>query len=295
MRLALIGTGMMGERMGRRLLDAGHELAVYNRTAARTAALAAAGAAVAATPREAAAGAEVVVTMLADPDAVRALAYGADGLLAGMAGGALWIDLSTVSPDESREYAAAARERGLRMIDAPVSGSLTAADKGKLVFLAGGAAEDVASARPVFSALGRDHVHLGPSGAGSAGKLAVNVFLLAAMAAAAEAMRLGTSEGVDPAALLDGLTRTEIVPAWAAGKLERLREGDLRPAFTLALADKDLRLIEQTAAGSGLELPLLDAVRGLYAAAVAAGRGDLDFSAVEAEGPPVVAEGSPAS
>ena len=172
------------------------------------------------------------------------------------------------------------------MIDAPVSGSLTAADKGKLVFLVGGATNDVVSARPVFSALGRDSVHLGTSGAGSAGKLAVNAFLLAAMAAAAEAVRLGTAEGVDPAALLAGVTRTEIVPAWAVGKLERLQAGDLRPAFALALADKDLRLIEQTAAGSGVELPLLDACRGLYAAAVAAGRGDLDFSAVEAEGTP---------
>jgi len=286
MRLALIGTGMMGERMGRRLLDAGHELAVYNRTAARTAALAAAGAEVAATPREAAAGAEAVLTVLADPDAVRAVVYGDDGLLAGIDDGALWIDLSTVSPGDSRQYAAAAHERGVRMIDAPVSGSLTAADKGKLVFLVGGAANDVVSARPVFSALGRDSVHLGPSGAGSAGKLAVNAFLLAAMAAAVEAVRLGTAEGVDPAALLAGVTRTEIVPAWAVGKLERLQAGDLRPAFALALADKDLRLIEQTAAVSGVELPLLDAVRGLYAAAVAAGRGDLDFSAVEAEGTP---------
>ena len=285
MRLALIGTGMMGERMGRRLLDAGHGLAAYNRTAERTAGLAAAGAEVTATPREAAAGAEVVLTMLADPDAVRAVAYGDDGLLAGMGGGALWIDLSTVAPSDSREYSAAAHEHGVRMIDAPVSGSLTAADKGKLVFLVGGAATDVASARPVFSVLGRDSVHLGPSGAGSAGKLAVNAFLLAAMAAAAEAVRLGTAEGVDPAVLSAGLARTEIVPAWAVGKLERLREGDLRPAFSLALAVKDLRLIEQTAAGSGVALPLLDAARGLYAAAAAAGRGDLDFSAVEAEQP----------
>ena len=287
MRLALIGTGMMGERMGRRLLDAGHELAAYTRTTARTAALAAAGAAVAATPREAATGAEVVLTVLADPEAVRASAYGDDGLLAGMDDGALWIDVSTVSPGDSREYSVAARARGVRMIDAPVSGSLTAADKGKLVFLVGGAASDVVSARPVLSALGRDSVHLGPSGAGSAGKLAVNAFLLAAMAAAVEAVRLGTAEGIDPAALLAGLTRTEIVPGWAIGKLEHLQEGDLRPAFTLALAGKDLRLIEQTAAGSGVELPLLYAVRGLYAAAVAAGRGDLDFSAVEAEDAPV--------
>ena len=94
-------------------------------------------------------------------------------------------------------------------------------------------------------------------------------------------MRLGESEGVAPSALLAGLSRTEIMPAWAVGKLERLQEGDVRPQFSLALADKDLRLMEATAAGAGVELPLLDAVRGLYAAALAAGRGDLDFSTVE--------------
>jgi 3-hydroxyisobutyrate dehydrogenase-like beta-hydroxyacid dehydrogenase len=287
MRLALIGTGMMGERIGRRLLDAGHELAVHNRTVERTKALAASGAQVATTPRDAASRADVVLTMLADPAAVRAVAYGEDGLLAGLEGGSLWIDLSTVAPADSREFAAAAGERGVRMIDAPVSGSLGAAERGMLVVLAGGAEGDVAAARPVLDVLGRATVYLGASGAGSAGKLSVNAFLLSAMAAAVEALRLGANEGVEPSALLAGLSRTEIMPAWAVGKLERLQEGDLRPTFSLALADKDLRLMQATAEATGADLPLLDAVRGLYAAALAAGRGDLDFSAVEAgEAPP---------
>jgi len=285
MRLALIGTGLMGESMGRRLLDAGHDLAVYNRTAARTQGLAAAGAAVARTPRDAASGALAVLTMLADPAAVRVTAYGDEGFLAGMAAGSLWIDLSTVGPDDSREFAAAAQERGVGMVDAPVSGSLGAADRGTLVLLVGGAEEHVSAARPVFAVLGRAAFRLGPSGAGSAGKLAANAFLLATMAAGVEAVRLGTSLGIEPPDLLAALERTEIVPAWALAKLERLEEGDLRPAFTLALADKDLRLIEAAAAGAGESLPLVNAVRELYAGALAAGRGDLDFSAVEREAP----------
>jgi 3-hydroxyisobutyrate dehydrogenase-like beta-hydroxyacid dehydrogenase len=280
-KLALIGIGMMGERIGMRLLDAGHELAVYNRTSERTAGLAAAGAGVAATPRDAAAAADAALTIVADPAAVRAVAYGADGLLAGAAVGVLWLDLSTVAPDDAREFAAAARERGVRMLDAPVSGSLDAVEKGMLVILAGGAPEDVAAARPVLDVLGRATIHLGPSGAGSAGKLAVNAFLLTAMAAAEESVRLGLSEGVEPGALLAGLRCTEIMPPWALGKLERGEEGDLRPTFKLALAHKDLGLMERTAARAGLELPLLAAARGLYATALAAGRGELDFSAVE--------------
>jgi 3-hydroxyisobutyrate dehydrogenase-like beta-hydroxyacid dehydrogenase len=277
---------MMGERVGRRLLDAGHELAVYNRTSERTAGLAAAGARVARTPREAAAEADTVLTIVADPAAVRAVAYGDDGLLAGAAAGALWLDLSTVAPGDAREFAAAAREHGVRMLDAPVSGSLGAVEKGMLVILAGGAREDVVAARPVLDALSRATVHLGPSGAGSAGKLVVNAFLLTAMAAAVEAMRLGRSQGIEPGALLAGLRRTEIMPPWALGKLERLEGGGPRPAFTLALAYKDLGLMETTAASAGLELPLIDAARELYAAALAAGRGALDFSAVEEPQPP---------
>jgi 3-hydroxyisobutyrate dehydrogenase len=286
MRLALIGIGMMGERIARRLLDSGHELAVHNRTTERTRSLAGAGAIVADTPRDAAAGAEVVLTMLADPAAVRASAYGDDGFLAGMAAGSVWADLSTVAPGDAREFAAAARARGRGMLDAPVSGSPGAAERGTLVFLVGGAAEDLAAARPVFDLLGRAVVHLGVNGAGSAGKLAVNAFLLAAMAAGVEAVKLAAGEGIEPPAMLKALGRTEILPAWAIGKLERRGEGDLRPSFSLALADKDLRLIEATAAGSGVDLPLMAAVRGLYADALVAGRGDLDFSAVEVERPP---------
>jgi 3-hydroxyisobutyrate dehydrogenase-like beta-hydroxyacid dehydrogenase len=134
----------------------------------------------------------------------------------------------------------------------------------------------------VLDALGRTIVHLGPHGAGSAGKLAVNAFLLTAMAAAAEAMHLGRGEGIDPDALLTALRRTEIMPRWALGKLEQLEEGDPRPAFTLELAYKDLSLMERTARGAGLDLPLLEAARELYSAALATGRGGLDFSAVEA-------------
>jgi 3-hydroxyisobutyrate dehydrogenase-like beta-hydroxyacid dehydrogenase len=281
MKIALIGTGMMGERMGGRLLDAGHELTVYNRTRTRTAPLEARGAAVADTPRTAAAGAEFLVTMLADAAAVRATAQGDAGFL-GAPGGRLWIDMSTVSPAESRELAVEARRRGVRALDAPVSGSLGAAVKGMLVVFVGGPAEDVAAAKPLFEVLGRATLHMGPSGAGSATKLALNAFLLAAMVAGTEALRLGAADGVRREELLDAFARTEILPAWALGKLENLGEGEARTAFSLALADKDMRLVGETAAALGLELPLAKTVAGAYARALEAGLGERDFSAVGA-------------
>ncbi|MCX6363114.1 MAG: NAD(P)-dependent oxidoreductase [Actinobacteria bacterium] len=283
MKIALIGTGMMGERMGGRLLDAGHELAVYNRTRARTAALEARGAAVADTPRAAAAGSEFLITMLADAAALRATAQGESGFL-GAPGDRLWIDMSTVSPAESRELAAEAHLRGVRVLDAPVSGSLGAAVKGMLVILVGGPAEDVAAAKPLFDVLGRATLHLGPSGAGSATKLALNAFLLATMVAGSEALRLGSADGVRREKLLDAFARTEILPAWTLGKLESLGGGEVRTAFSLALADKDMRLVDETAAALELELPLAKTVAGVYARALAAGLGDRDFSAVDAAG-----------
>jgi len=281
MKIALIGAGMMGERMGGRLLDAGHELAVYNRTLARTAALEARGAAVADTPRAAAEGAAFLVTMLSDAAAVRATAQGETGFLAAP-GERLWVDMSTVSPVESRELAAEARRHRVRVLDAPVSGSLGAAVKGMLVILVGGAAEDVAAAKPLFDVLGRATLHMGPNGAGSATKLAVNAFLLATMVAGSEALKLGSAEGVRREELLEALARTEILPAWALGKLESLGAGEVRTAFSLALANKDMRLVDETAAAMGLELPLANTVAGVYARALAAGLGDRDFSAVDA-------------
>jgi len=281
MKIALIGAGMMGERMGGRLLDAGHELAVYNRTRARTAALEARGAVVADTPRAAAEGAAFLVTMLSDAAAVRATAQGETGFLAAP-GERLWVDMSTVSPVESRELAAEARRHRVRVLDAPVSGSLGAAVKGMLVILVGGAAEDVAAAKPLFDVLGRATLHMGPNGAGSATKLAVNAFLLATMVAGSEALKLGSAEGVRREELLEALARTEILPAWALGKLESLGAGEVRTAFSLALANKDMRLVDETAAAMGLELPLANTVAGVYARALAAGLGDRDFSAVDA-------------
>jgi|SRR5450756_1053895 len=281
MKIALIGAGMMGERMGGRLLDAGHELAVYNRTRARTAALEARGAAVADTPRAAAEGAAFLVTMLSDAAAVRATAQGETGFLAAP-GERLWVDMSTVSPVESRELAAEARRHRVRVLDAPVSGSLGAAVKGMLVILVGGAAEDVAAAKPLFDVLGRATLHMGPNGAGNATKLAVNAFLLATMVAGSEALKLGSAEGVRREELLEALARTEILPAWALGKLESLGAGEVRTAFSLALANKDMRLVDETAAAMGLELPLANTVAGVYARALAAGLGDRDFSAVDA-------------
>ncbi len=282
MRIALIGTGMMGERMGGRLLDAGHELAVYNRTRGRTAALEARGAAVAGTPRAAAEGAGFLITMLSDAGAVRATAQGDTGFLAAPGERSVGRHVDGVAGGVPGAGRGGASSRACALLDAPVSGSLGAAVKGMLVILVGGAAADVAAAKPLFDVLGRATLHMGASGAGSATKLAVNAFLLATMVASSEALRLGSAEGVQREELLQALARSEILPAWALGKLESLGGGEARTAFSLALADKDLRLVEETAAAAGLELPLTRLWPASTRAPWRRGWATRDFSAVDA-------------
>jgi len=181
------------------------------------------------------------------------------------AGERLWVDMSTVSPAESRDLAAEARRRGVRVLDAPVSGSLGAAVKGMLVILVGDPAHGP-KRRGQRHQAGGERVPSRDHGRGLRGAQA------------------RIREGVRREELLEALTRTEILPAWVLGKLESLGAGEMRTAFSLALADKDLRLIEETASAASLELPLAKAVAGVYARALEAGLGDRDFSAVDTAG-----------
>jgi 3-hydroxyisobutyrate dehydrogenase len=280
-RVAWIGLGAMGSRMARQLLAAGFEVAVWNRTPAKMGPLVAAGARAAASPRAAAEGAEVVVTMVADPEAVAAVASGPEGLLAAASHGFVWVDMSTIGPAAARRWAAAAREVGVAFLDAPVSGSLAAAEARQLVILVGGETADLRRAEPVLSALGRQVVHLGGVGLGQAAKVAINLVLATVVQAAAEGLRLAQGLGVDPEAFLGLL---EAGPAGAP--VVRLKAAPLRgepfaPQFALALMDKDLRLALEAARSAGcLPLPAAEAVAATYRAAVAQGLGAEDFAAI---------------
>src|SRR5579862_7987674 len=171
--IGLIGLGLMGRPMGANLLKAGFPLTVWNRTPGRTEALVAQGARAAATPREAAAASDVLLTIVSDPPALEQVLWGAEGALGGLRAGSVLVDSSTVSPALARRAAAACSERSVEFLDAPVTGGTWGAEKGELVMMVGGAPETMARVEPVFAAIAKRWIHLGPAGAGQTVKLAM--------------------------------------------------------------------------------------------------------------------------
>ncbi|MGC1108128.1 MAG: NAD(P)-dependent oxidoreductase, partial [Candidatus Acidiferrales bacterium] len=240
-RVAILGLGLMGTGMARRLLSKGFPVAVYNRSRPKAEALAADGAALAESPREAAAKARVVISIVADDAASRAVWLGEKGALASAAPGTVLIESSTLTTDWVREIAAAASRQKCGFLDAPVTGTKSHAASGELLFLVGGSAEALEAARPVLAAMSRDIVHLGPTGSGTVMKL-VNNFLCGVQAAAfAEAMALVEASGLDSEQtakiLCNGAPGSPLIKTiWA-----RATGGDLTPNFHLRLMAKDLK------------------------------------------------------
>jgi 3-hydroxyisobutyrate dehydrogenase/glyoxylate/succinic semialdehyde reductase len=278
-RVAFLGLGAMGAPMARRIVSAGLPTTVWNRNAERVAPFAALGASVARTPREAAAGADIVCTMLSDPAAVEAVASGSDGLLAGLSKGALWLDFSTVTPGASRALAARALGKGARFCDVPVAGSVRPATDGTLKILAGGDAADLERGKPVLDAVAKGVLHFGAVGQGSAMKLVNNLLFGVTLAAFGEALGLAKKLGLPEKETTDWLLSIPSVSPYLKAKMDFLAAGGEPPAFSLALMEKDLRLMVE-AGGGPASAAVVEAARADYERARAAGLGERDFSHV---------------
>ena len=280
MRIGFIGLGIMGRRMAANLMDAGHELSVWNRSPEKGDELVEAGATRAETPADAARGVEVLFTMVATPDAVRQVALGDGGFLEALPEGALWVDSSTVPPAFSREMAEEANQRGIRFADAPVTGTKGPAETGELTFLFGGEDEDLSELEPLFEVMGTNTLHLGYAGQGAAMKMLINMLLGNAMAAFAEALMLGESLGLSQEQLFDVLLPSPAAAPFLAGKKGKIESGDYEADFPLRWMHKDLHQATMTAYDEGVALPLTNAVEEMYALAKRHGLGNRDFSAV---------------
>lgn len=278
--IAFVGLGTMGTAMVRRLLRAGLRTTVYNRGRAPAEALAAEGAYVAASPREAAAEADVVIAMVTDDAASRAVWEGEHGALSGARRGALAIESSTISVPRARALEPLAARRGVDFLEAPVMGSRDQAASGELVFLAGGEASHVERARPVLAHLGRSIQHVGPSGAGATLKLVANALLGAQIAALVEAFAFLEKQGLalEPAfaALTSGSAASPVVRAVAP----RLLAGDHQPRFALSLLVKDLGYALAEAHSWGVDQPVTEAAHRLFARGEQQGLGPEDVSSV---------------
>jgi 3-hydroxyisobutyrate dehydrogenase len=272
MEIAWIGTGIMGAPMARRLLRAGHRVRVFNRTSDKARALAADGAAVAASAAAAALGADAVFLMVPDTPDVEACVARIEPSLRP---GALIIDMSTVAPAAERAIAAGLRPLGVEYLDAPVSGGESGAIDGTLAIMVGGAREAFARAQPLFDHLGKRVTHMGDAGAGQMTKLANQIAVALTLEAAAEALHFAAAGGLDAARVL------EAIGAGAAGSWQLSNLGpkiiarDWRPGFFIKLIRKDLRLVLEAARESGLAMPGLQMMNSMFNAAAAFGH-DLD-------------------
>ena len=272
-RIGFIGLGIMGRSMALNILRAGFPLTVWNRTPARAAELLAAGATWADSPAMLAAASDLVITCVSDTPDVQAVVLGETGALRGLRAGSLLIDMSTISPAVTRELAAALAERGVTMLDAPVSGGSEGAAQGTLSIMVGGDAADFARALPVLQAMGQRITHVGGHGAGQTVKLVNQVLVVDNCLAMCEALMLAQAGGVD-------LPKTlEAISGGAAGSWMLSKRGpqilarDWRPGFSIALQQKDLRLVLEAADQQGVPLPGSALIFQLYRTLEARGLG----------------------
>lgn len=280
-RVTVLGLGAMGSRMAARLLAAGHEVVVWNRTPGRDVALVAAGASAASTPRAAVAGAGVVVAMVRDDAASEAVWLGAaDGALGGMDPGAVAVESSTVTAAWARELAARFEAAGVAFLDAPVAGSRPQAEAGHLIHLVGGDAGILAQVGPVLGAMGATVHHAGRAGDGAALKLAVNALFAVQVAAAAELLGVLRRAGLNPAAAAGIIGATPVCSPAVKGALASMVSGAYAPQFPADLASKDLGYALALGTDAGGAMPITRAAASVFAEAVRQGFGPDNLTGV---------------
>jgi 2-hydroxymethylglutarate dehydrogenase len=280
--VAFVGCGRMGRPMALRLLAAGLPVRAFDVAQAALTAVVTAGAQPARCPRDAAEGAELVITMLPDPATVRAAALGDDGLLAGLAPGALWLEMTSSSPSVTAELAAAARGASAELLDAPVSGGVAGAEAGSLTIMLGGSAAAVERARPVLGHLGRTLVHVGERpGDGDTAKTINNMLSATNLAAAAEALALGMRAGLEPQRLVDCVNGGTGASHASAVKIAgHVLTGRFAAGFTIDQYLKDLRIAQALAAEQRTPTPVNGAAHAVWAALSARGEGGGDHTRV---------------
>ncbi len=272
---------MLGEAVGLRLLSCGHTVAVHNRTLAKTARLAGAGASVMDSAREVAAASDVAITCVTDADAVRDVAFGPDGLAAGAHAGLVVADMSTVCPDDSREISRRlSSERGIPMVGAPVMGGPDAAATGRLVVIADGDKGAVEACMPALRDISQEVHYLGGAGTAHTVKLAMNLQIASLAISISEGIELTRRAGADPEAFLKVLNSTYFSTGMSRKKAHRMARGEYPATFLLRNLEKDIGMAVRLAGSRGARLPGAEAARAAYAGAVRAGHGELDYTGI---------------
>jgi 3-hydroxyisobutyrate dehydrogenase-like beta-hydroxyacid dehydrogenase len=277
-RLAFVGLGTMGGRMARRLLGAGHAVSGYNRTAAKAQALTAVGLKVAASPRAAAEVAEVVFSMVTDSSALRAIAVGDDGIVAGLRPDAIWVEMSTVSPAMTRELSTAVAARGAHVLDAPVSGSPITLDAGQLSFMVGGEAAVLERVRPYLLAIGPNITHVGAVGLAVTMKIATNLGLAVQMLAFSEAVLLAEKSGIARERAVEALLKSVIASPMVKYRGPFVLGMPAEALFDVGMMQKDLGLALELGRAAAVPLPATALAQEVLTMARGANLGQYDFA-----------------
>jgi 3-hydroxyisobutyrate dehydrogenase len=280
MRVGFVGLGTMGGAMAANLARAGFAVTAWNRTAGRAAELSDLGVALAPTAAAAAAASDLIVTIVSDTPDVEAVLFGPDGVADGATRGSLVVDMSTISPSATRDFATRLAELGVAMLDAPVSGGSEGAKKGTLSIFVGGDAADLERARPVLTAMGTTITHLGPIGSGQAAKAVNQVILAGTYLGVAEGIVLAIKAGLDVEALVAALSGGAAQSWVLANRSGRMLANDYPLGFKVALHRKDLGIALQLARETGTALPVSAMVEALEAGLIGRDHGDEDMSAV---------------
>lgn len=272
-RVGFIGLGIMGSGMARNLLKAGFPLQVWNRTASRAEPLVAEGATAAESPAALAAASDIIITCVSDTPDVEAVILGEDGVIAGARSGALVIDMSTISPQATIAIGEQLAERGIHMLDAPISGGSEGAARGTLSIMIGGDEADVARAQPVFAAMGKTITHVGGHGAGQTVKLVNQILVVGNTLAMCEALLFAQAGGVDLQKAFEAVSPGAAGSWMFSNRAPQILRRDWRPGFTIDLQQKDLRLVLQAADSLGVPVPTTSMIFNLYRTLQARGLG----------------------
>ena len=279
-KIGLVGTGMLGEAVGLHLLKSGHSLTVYNRTKSKTKNLEKNGAIISDTPKHVAESSELVITCVKDADAVHTMLFDEDGIVAGKHDGLVVADMSTINPKSAIHNSKRLDEEGINSLEIPVMGGPNVAIDGKLVLMASGSKDAFDKYKQVFDTIANKTFFLGKSGSALSIKIAMNLQISLLALALSEGITLTKKAGFDPEKFLEILNSTYFKTGMSENKAHRMIKGEFEPTFTLKNLKKDLGIITETANDFGAVLPMAERANEIYAEAVEAGFGEIDYTGI---------------
>lgn len=280
MDVGIIGTGLLGSAIAKRIASSGHKVHVYNRTRQKAESLEKLGIDIEDSPKELAEKCEMVIIIVKDSKAIEEVAFGKNGIIHGKHGGLVIADMSTISPIASRKISKKFTENGIAMIDTPVMGGPSLAEKGQMIVMVGGKDETYQRCKLVLDIIGEKTFHLGDNGSGHAMKLAMNSQIAILALSISEGIILARKSGLDPITFLEVLNSTYFKTGMSVNKGPKMAKGEFEPSFFLRMMQKDLDEIDHTAKEFGANMPMSKLANQLYQKAIKAGFGDIDYTGI---------------